>query len=89
MTPQVRVAARAALVGVTSLLAQLQASTSWDSALIRSGIISAVLAGLEVLTPLNGVVGPGKDAHVAADPTPAPVRKPARRKPRARKKPAA
>lgn len=59
-SPQIRVALRALLVGVTSLLVQLQQNAAWDTALLRSAIISAILAGLEVLTPLNTVVGPGK-----------------------------
>lgn len=61
MTAPVRLALRALLVGFTSLAVQLQASAEWDNALIRSAIVSAVLATLEYLTPLNVAVGPGKD----------------------------
>lgn len=63
-SPQLRVALRALLVGVTSLLVQLQQSAEWDQALLRSAIVAAVLAGLEVFTPINPVVGPGKTATI-------------------------
>lgn len=58
--PQIRLALRAVLVGVTSLLVQLQQSAEWDNALLRSAITAAILAALEALTPLNAVVGVGK-----------------------------
>lgn len=85
--PQIRLALRAVLVGVTSLLVQLQASAAWDNALWRSAIPAALLAGLEVVTPLNATVGIAKTAHVAADPAPRRARKPNGRR-RVAKKPA-
>lgn len=60
MTPTVRLALRALAVGLTTLLIQLQRSSSWDKSLIEAAIVSGVLAGLEYLTPLNPNVGPGK-----------------------------
>lgn len=62
--PQVRLALRAVLVGVTSLVVQLQQNAAWDTALLRSAIIGAILAALEVFTPVNAVVGPNKTAAV-------------------------
>ena len=60
LSPTARLILRAALVAVTSLLVQLQASATWDAALLRSAIVAAVLSALEVLTPLNSTVGFGK-----------------------------
>lgn len=69
MTPAVRLGLRAALVGVTSLLVQLQQSAAWDGALLRAAITGAVLAALEVLTPLNALVGVAKPpVHLQANP---------------------
>lgn len=64
MSPSIRLALRAVLVGVTSLAVQLQQNAAWDTALLRSAIIGAVLAALEVFTPVNAVVGPGKTEAV-------------------------
>lgn len=60
MNPTVRLILRALVVGATTFGVQLQQSTVWDSALLRAAIVAAILAGLEALTPLNAVVGPGK-----------------------------
>lgn len=68
MTPTIRLILRAVLVGVTSFLVQLQQSTNWDNALWRAAIPAAILAALEVLTPLNAVVGPTKNATIHRKP---------------------
>ena len=60
MTPTVRLILRALLVGVTTLLTQLQQSHGYTTSLVEGAIVAAVLAGLEVVTPLNAVVGLGK-----------------------------
>lgn len=60
MKPKIRLASRSVLMGVTTMLVQLQGQASWDHALIRSAIVSAVLASMEVLTPMNGQVGINK-----------------------------
>lgn len=60
LTPQLRVALRAFAVGVGVALESLQASGSWDGAVVRGAIIAGSLAALEVFTPLNALVGPGK-----------------------------
>ena len=60
MGPTARLIARAVIAAVLSLLAQLEASDTWDGALLRSAIAGAILAALEYLTPLNQTVGPGK-----------------------------
>lgn len=65
-TPVFRLAARAFIVAVMAFLAQLQASDSWDSSLLRSAILAAMLAVLEYLTPLNPSVG--KSVKVIASP---------------------
>lgn len=64
MTPSLRLALRALISGLTVFLTQLQQSTTWDKSLIEAAIVAGVLAGLEYLTPLNAVVGPGKTAAV-------------------------
>lgn len=61
MNPTTRLVGRALVAGLAALLVQLQASSNWDASLLRSGIVGAVLAVLEYLTPLNVAVGPGKD----------------------------
>ena len=69
--PVVRLIGRAVLVGVTSILVQIQSSTGaivWHSILV-----AGVLAAAEVLTPLNSIVGLGK---------PVPPAKPAPLKPK-------
>ena len=58
--PVVRLIARALVAGAAAFVAQLQASESWDAALLRSALIAAVLAAVEVLTPVNAVVGAWK-----------------------------
>lgn len=67
-----RLVLRAVLVGVTSLLVQLQQSATWDSALLRSAIVAAILAALEVATPLNAVVGLAKTAVLHKKPVAKP-----------------
>lgn len=62
--PQIRLALRALLAGLLTLGTQLQQSAAWDNALLRSAIVAAVLAALEVFTPVNAVVGPGKTETV-------------------------
>lgn len=62
MTPTIRLILRAVLVGVTTLLTQLQQSHGWSTALVEAAVVAAILAGLEVLTPLNALVGPLKSA---------------------------
>lgn len=64
MNPEIRMALRALAVGITTLLIQLQRSSSWDKSIIEAAIVAGVLAGLEYLTPLNPTVGPGKTAVV-------------------------
>lgn len=55
-SPTVRLIARAVVVALTSFLVQIQgAAVTTD--LLKSAIIGAVLAGLEVATPLNKTVG--------------------------------
>lgn len=68
MTPALRLAARAFAAGLTTFLVQLQQSATWDKSLIEAAIVAGVLAGLEYLTPLNTVVGPGKTATIVPDP---------------------
>lgn len=60
MTPTVRLVVRALVVGLTTLLTQLQQSASWDKAIVEAAVVGGILAGLEVLTPLNPNVGVGK-----------------------------
>lgn len=60
LTPDLRVALRAVTVGALVALEQLQASASWDGSVVRAAIVAGALAGLEVFTPLNALVGPGK-----------------------------
>lgn len=62
--PQIRLVLRAVLAGLLTLGTQLQQSAAWDNALLRSAIVAAVLAALEVFTPLNAVVGPTKTETV-------------------------
>lgn len=68
MSPQFRLGLRALAAGLTTFLVQLQGSTSWDAGLVKAAIVSGVLAGLEYLTPLNAVVGPGKTATLVEKP---------------------
>jgi hypothetical protein len=68
--PTVRLVLRAIIAGVLALAAQLQASDNWDATLLRSGIVAAILAALEYLTPLNQLVGPGKTETPTAAGTP-------------------
>ena len=58
--PKVRLVGRAVVVGVSVLVAQLQAADHWDGALLRAAAVAGVLAAVEVLTPLNQLVGPFK-----------------------------
>jgi len=60
MTPAIRLILRALVVFATTVLAQLQASDTWDGTLLRSAIAAGVLALLEFFTPLNATVGIGK-----------------------------
>jgi len=57
-----RLAVRALAVGLTTLLVQLQQSSSWSTAVVEAAVVAAVLAALEVLTPVNALVGFGKKA---------------------------
>lgn len=63
-SPQLRLIGRALLVAVLSFLTQLQGSTSWDSSLLKSALVGAVLAGAEYFTPLNATVGVGSASSV-------------------------
>lgn len=60
MTPGFRLALRAVIAGATVFLTQLQQSTTWDKGLVEGAIVAGVLAGLELVTPLNPTVGVGK-----------------------------
>lgn len=60
MSAPLRLALRALIAGLTVFLTQLQQSTTWDKGLIEGAIVAGVLAGLELVTPLNPVVGVGK-----------------------------
>lgn len=60
MTPSIRLALRALAAGLTVFLTQLQQSTTWDKGLVEGAIVAGVLAGLELVTPLNPSVGVGK-----------------------------
>ena len=64
MTPSIRLVLRALIAGLTVFLTQLQQSTTWDKSLIEAAITAGILAGLEYGSPLNAVVGPGKNATV-------------------------
>lgn len=67
MNASVRLALRSLIAGLTVLLTQLQQSTTWDKSLIEGAITAGILAGLEYATPLNAVVGPGKDAKIVPE----------------------
>ena len=60
MTATTRLVLRAIVAGVTVFLTQLQQSSTWDKGLIEGAIVAGVLAGLELVTPLNASVGVGK-----------------------------
>lgn len=64
MTATWRLALRAVAVGLTSFLVQIQGSTAIDAAILKAAIVGGILAALEVLTPLNAVVGLNKTATV-------------------------
>lgn len=59
-SPVVRLVARALIAFVSTVAVQLQQSHGWDTAVIEGAIVGGVLAGLEVLTPVNATVGPAK-----------------------------
>ncbi len=59
-SPVGRLVGRAIVAGLLSFLALLQASDSWDWSVVRAGLVGAVLAAVEVLTPLNATVGVNK-----------------------------
>lgn len=61
MSAMWRLVFRAVLAGVTTFCVQLQGSTSWDAAVLKAAIVAAILATAEALTPLNAVVGVGKE----------------------------
>lgn len=67
MTASVRLVLRALVAGLTVFLTQLQQSAAWDKSLIEAAITAGVLAGLEYGSPLNAVVGPGKDAKIVPE----------------------
>lgn len=67
MNPSLRLVLRSLIAGLTVFLTQLQQSTAWDRSLIEAAITAGVLAGLEYGTPLNAVVGPGKDAKIVPE----------------------
>jgi hypothetical protein len=67
MTPAIRLVFRSIVAGLTVFLTQLQQSTTWDKSLLEAAITAGVLAGLEYGTPLNAVVGPGKDAKIVPE----------------------
>ncbi len=60
MTASTRLVLRALVVGLTVFLTQLQQSSTWDKGLIEGAVVAGVLAGLELVTPLNASVGVGK-----------------------------
>lgn len=60
MTAPVRLALRALVAGLTVFLTQLQQSATWDKSLVEAALVAGVLAGLELVTPLNPSVGVGK-----------------------------
>lgn len=60
MNPSLRLVLRALAAGLTVLLTQLQQSTTWDKGLVEGAIVAGVLAGLDLVTPLNPSVGMGK-----------------------------
>lgn len=62
MSPELRLVLRALIAGLTVFLTQLQGSTAWDAGLVKAAIVAGVLAVLELLTPLNAVVGLNKTA---------------------------
>lgn len=67
MNASLRLVLRSIVAGLTVFLTQLQQSTAWDRSLIEAAITAGVLAGLEYGTPLNAVVGPGKDAKIVPE----------------------
>ena len=67
MGAQLRLVLRALVAGLTVFLTQLQQSTTWDKSLIEAAITAGVLAGLEYGSPLNSVVGPGKDQKLVPE----------------------
>lgn len=60
MTPTLRLVLRALVAGLTVFITQLQQSATWDKGLVEGAIVAGVLAGLELVTPLNASVGVGK-----------------------------
>lgn len=60
MSAPLRLALRALIAGLTVFLTQLQQSATWDKGLVEGAIVAGVLAGLELVTPLNPNVGVGK-----------------------------
>lgn len=67
MTPTIRLLLRSLVAGLTVFLTQLQQSATWDRSLVEAAITAGVLAGLEYSSPLNAVVGPGKDSKIVAE----------------------
>ncbi|CAB4173794.1 hypothetical protein UFOVP1186_14 [uncultured Caudovirales phage] len=60
--PLVRLAVRALLVAVTAFLTQIQGS-DWDAVTVKAAVVGAVLAAVEVFTPINPNVGPLKKTN--------------------------
>lgn len=67
MNSTVRTVARDVLAGIVVLLTQLQQGTPWLRSVIQGALTTAVMLGAEVFTPLNAVVGPGKNATVVPE----------------------
>ena len=58
--PYVRLALRAVAAAAGAFLAQLQAADRLDGTVLRSALVGAAMAGLELFTPVNPNVGVGK-----------------------------
>lgn len=56
-SPKVRLIVRAVLAGVAALVASLQANPSYDKAALVAAVTAGAWAAIEVLTPVNGLVG--------------------------------
>ncbi len=62
--PRVRLAGRALFAGVAVAVAQIQGSGDFSSSAIKAAAVAGALAAFEILTPINALVGLGKqDVH--------------------------